>query len=135
MRATFATVLALTPALASAQQESCPLILPEGSVVVARPPAGWNQGPKSQVHLTGVGMMSSPPSGMQYLVPSTDKKIKGGYVTTFEFGATDEKWLWCVYGAPAAQIAKRVNGTATKCELTTKQDRHGGYTEVKVACK
>lgn len=128
-------LLALVPVLASAQQESCPLLLPEGAIVVARPPAGWSQGPGSPVHLTGAGMMSSPPSRMRYLVPNGDKKVKGGYVTTFEFQAGDEKWLWCEYGAPAAQIAKRIDGAAAKCELTTKRDRHGTYSEVKVGCK
>lgn len=134
MRATIAAALAVAPMLASAQQESCPLILPEGAVVVARPPSGWSPGPKTQVHLSGAGMMSSPPEGMQYLVPRVDKKANGGDRTTFEFQPNDEKWLWCDYG-PAAQIAKRIQGAWTSCELTTKRDRHRTFTEVKATCK
>jgi hypothetical protein len=72
---------------------------------------------------------------MQYLVPNGDKKVKGGYVTTFEFQPKDEKWLWCEYGTPANQIAKQLDGAGTKCDLTTKRDRHGAYTEVKVVCR
>lgn len=135
MHAAIATFLALAPMLASAQQESCPLLLPEGAITVARPPAGWVTGPKSLVRLTGAGVMRGPPHGMAYLVPSGDRKIKGGHVTTFAFQPGEEKWLWCEYGTAATQIARRMSDAATTCALTTKEERRGVYTEVKVVCK
>lgn len=134
-RAAIAAVLALAPGLSSAQQESCPLLLPEGAITVARPPAGWIPGPKSLVRITGAGVMSGPPHGMAYLVPAGDKKIKGGHVTTFVFQAGEEKWLWCEYGTAATHITKRMGDAATSCELTTKEERRGVFSEVKVVCR
>jgi len=79
--------------------------------------------------------MSGKPERMGYLVPSGGKKIKGGYVSAFEFDAGEEKWLWCEYGTGATQIAKRMDDAATRCELTAKEERRGVYTEVMAVCK
>jgi hypothetical protein len=132
-----ALILALlaAPALASAQRESCPLLLPEGGIVVARPPTGWTAGPESLVRLSGAGVKRGPAQGFAYLVPNGDRKINGGYVTTYEFDAGEEKWLWCEYGTAATQIAKRMGNAATKCEVTSKEERRGVYTEVTAVCK
>ncbi len=136
MRLAIAFALMATPMLSHAQrEESCPLLLPEGAIMVARPPAGWIPGPKSLVRLTGAGVMSGPPERMGYLVPSGDKKIKGGHMTTFVFDPGEEKWLWCEYGTAATHIAKRMDDAATRCELTSKEERRGVYSEVKVVCK
>lgn len=135
MRSAIIAALALSPVLACAQQESCPLLLPEGAVEVRQVPAGWVAGPKSLVRITSAGVMSRHPEQMAYMVPASERKIKGGHVTTYEFAAGEEKWLWCEYGTPAIQIAKRMGDAATKCELTAKEERRGVYTEVKATCK
>lgn len=135
MRSAIIAALVLLPVLAYAQQESCPLLLSEGAVEVRQVPAGWIAGPKSLVRITSAGMMRRHPEQMAYLVPNGNRKIKGGYVTIYEFDAGEEKWFWCEYATPAIQITKRMGDAATKCELTTREERRGIYTEVKVTCK
>jgi hypothetical protein len=135
MKRAIVLLLIAVPAFAQAQRESCPLLLPEGAIAVTRPPAGWTPGPRTLVRLSGAGVMSGKPERMGYLIPSEGRKIKGGHVTSYIFDAGEEKWLWCEYGTSATQIAKRMNDAATACEVTTKEERRGVYTEVTAACK
>jgi hypothetical protein len=133
MRALIIALLA--PGLAAAQTVSCPLTLPEDAVAVARPPAGWIAGPPSLVRLQGGGVMRGHPSGIGYLVPASQKKVKGGTVATFRFDAGEEKWLWCEYGASVAQIARRMDDAATACAVTTTEERRGVIAEMVAQCR
>lgn len=126
--------LLLSSPLAAAQQVSCPLLLPEGAVVVAQPPAGWKVGPPSLVRLSGAGVKWGLASGHGYLVPDA-KKVKGGTVLQFQFEPGEEKWLWCEYGTLPAQIAKRMDDAATLCTMTIKKNRHGWITDITTVCR
>jgi hypothetical protein len=131
-----ALILALlTPAVAVAQTVSCPLTLEEGSIVVARPPAGWLGTSPSLARLTAGGVMRGHPTLMQYLVPNGSRKVKGGSVISWEFDAGDEKWLWCSYGTNALQVAKRMDDPATLCEVTVKEARRGVISEMIAECR
>jgi hypothetical protein len=107
MRALIIALLA--PGLAAAQTVSCPLTLPEGAVAVARPPAGWIAGPPSIVRLQGGGVMRGHPSGIGYLMPASQKKVKGGTVATFRFDAGEESGC----GANTAPVSRRSQGAWT----------------------
>jgi hypothetical protein len=116
------------------QQIACPLILPEGSIAVTHPPAGW-LGSSSLLRLTGGGVMRGHPQLMQYLVPAGSKKTKAGTTLTYAFDAGEEKWIWCTYGGTGAvQISKRMDDAASECALTYKETRRDGITEMYAAC-
>lgn len=123
-----------SPAVALAQQVSCPLTLSEGSIKVERAPAGWH-GFSRLARLQSAGMMYGHPSQFGYLIPSDSKKLKGGTVDTWEFRAGDEKWLWCGYGSEVIQLAKRMDDSATRCSITGKEERPGVYSEIMAVCK
>jgi hypothetical protein len=129
-----AALLAILPAIAAAQTASCPLTLPEGSVAVVREPNGWLGSSPSSARLDGGGMLSGHPKEMQYLVPDGSRKVKGGS-TTWTFQSGQEKWLYCVYGTSAIQIAKRMDDKATRCLVTRKEERQGVVVEMTAVCK
>jgi hypothetical protein len=128
--------LALLPCAAIAEQKaSCPLVLQQEAIDV-HAPAGWKGYSSTIMRLTGYGMMAGPPESMTYLVPAGSKKLKRGAVTTWRFGAGDEKWMYCTYdGSAAIQISRRLDDGATVCELSNKKDEHGSIGEMVAVCR
>jgi hypothetical protein len=122
MKPLIALVSLLLPALAFAQSADCPLMLPQGSIEVPRPPVGWIGSSPTLAKLTGGGVMSGHPKLMQYLVPDETKKIKGGSRTTWRFQPGEEKWLYCTYGTQAVQIAKRMDDKASQCTVVWREE-------------
>lgn len=135
MKPALVLVLVLAPAIAAAQRVSCPLVLPEGSIEVTHPPAGWLGSSPSLARLGGGGVMSGHPKQMQYLAPAATKKVKNSRLVTWHFDTGEEKWLWCSYGTIAVQIAKRLDDAATECTLTVKEERPGVIADMTVSCK
>jgi len=134
MKRLFLALLLSTPYLASAQQARCPPTLPEGSIQVVRPPAGWLSFSPSLTRLTNAGVMSGHPREMQYLVPRSGKSNKGSSVDIWEFNAGEEKWLWCEYGSATVQLAKRLDDMATRCMMSTIEEHRGVLFDVTVVC-
>lgn len=126
--------LMMAPTIAAAQQVSCPLTLPEGSVKVERAPANW-VGSTHLAHLSSAGMMTGHPSRLGYMIPSSAKKTKGGAADIWEFQAGEEKWFWCGYGSGVIELAKRMDDNTTRCTITGKEERRGVYAEVTAVCK
>jgi hypothetical protein len=126
---------ACVPALAFGQKASCPITLPQGSVAVVRAPQGWLGFSPSLARIDGAGMMSGPPKEIGYLVPSGTRKTQRGTISTWTFSAGEEKWLYCSYGTSAVQIGKRMDDSATVCELSYKKDEHGNIGEMVAVCK
>lgn len=79
--------------------------------------------------------MSGHPKLMQYLVPATSKKVKGGGSSTWNFELGEEKWLFCTYGKAAVELAKRMPDKATLCEMSSRRDRTGGLEDITVVCR
>lgn len=115
-------LLAAAPTLAVAQTVSCPESVPENAVEVKRAPEGWVASSPSVIRLDGGGMMSGDPKQMQYLVPASSKKVRGGGASTWNFDRGEQKWLYCTYGKMAVQLARRMDDQSTSCEVTV---RHG----------
>lgn len=125
--------LLVGPAIACAQQVSCPLTIDEGGIEV-KAPSGW-RGSSSLAHLGSAGMMSGNPRQLGYLVPTTIKKSNGRDVDFWTFDKGEEKWLWCGYGREVIQLTKRMNDMATRCEMKGKEERPGVYIEITLVCK
>lgn len=132
MRALLCCLLA-APVVTYAQQVSCPLTLPEGSIE-AKPPNGWRAS-TSLVHLGSAGMIRGDPRMIGYLIPNATKESRGVTVDTWMFEKGEEKWLWCGYGMEAIQLAKRMHDAATRCEITAKEKRRGVYADVTIICR
>jgi hypothetical protein len=134
MRA-FLLFLGLLPALSLAQTVTCPESVPETSIEVKRPPAGWLATAPGLVRLDGGGMLSGNPTQMQYLVPGGSKKIKGGETSTWSFEPGEEKWLYCTYGKMAIQLSKRMDDKAKNCEVTAKLERKDVIASITAVCR
>lgn len=128
-------LLGMLPAMSTAQTVKCPELIPEASIEVTRPPAGWLATSPSLVRLDGGGMLSGHPTQMGYLVPGASKKTKGGETSTWKFDPGEEKWLFCTYGRMAVQFAKRMDDKATTCEVTAKLERKDVITSITAVCK
>lgn len=125
----------LLPVFAAAQTVSCPPSIDEGSISVARAPAGWLATSPSLVRLDGGGMLSANPKQMQYLVPGGSKKVKGGEASSWTFEPGEEKWLYCTYGNMAIQLAKRMDDKATACEVAVKRESRQVITSITAVCR
>lgn len=132
----FALVFAAsTLAPATANETSCPLVLPRTTVVV-KAPAGWTGHAPSIMRLTGYGMMAGPPESMTYLVPSGSKKLKDRSVSTWLFARGEERWMYCTYDdSSAIQISKRLPDSTEQCALSHKRDRFGSIEEMMAECR
>jgi hypothetical protein len=128
-------LIGLFPVLAAAQTVTCPESVPETSIQVIRAPAGWIATTPGLVRLDGGGMLSANPKQMQYLVPGSSKKVKGGSASTWSFDAGEEKWLYCTYGRMAVQLSKRMDDKATTCEVTAKLERKDVVTSITAVCR
>lgn len=128
-------LLSLLPNLAAAQTVSCPEYVPETSIQVTLPPAGWLATAPSLVRLDGGGMLSGNPKQMQYLVQGGSRKERGGTTSTWSFDAGEEKWLYCTYGKMSVQLSKRMDDKATTCEVTAKRASKDVISSITAACR
>ena len=123
------------PALAVAQTATCPESLPEGAVEVKRAPDGWVASSPSVIRLDGGGMMSGDPKQMQYLVPASSRKVRGGGASTWNFDRGEQKWLYCTYGKMAVQLARRMDDKSTSCEVTVKHGQRDSIAAITAFCR
>lgn len=130
-----ALFLAAAPTLAVAQPVSCPESLPENAVEVKRVPEGWVASSPGVIRLDGGGMMSGDPKQMQYLVPASSKKARGGGASTWNFDRGEQKWLYCTYGKMAVQLAKRMDDKSTSCEVTVKHGQKDAIVAITAICR
>jgi hypothetical protein len=130
-----ALFLAAAPTLAVAQTVSCPESLPENAVEVKRAPEGWVASSPSVIRLDGGGMMSGDPKQMQYLVPASSKKVRGGGASTWNFDRGEQKWLYCTYGKMAVQLARRMDDQSTSCEVTVKHGQKDAIVAITAICR
>jgi len=130
-----ALFLASAPTLAVAQTVSCPDSLPENAVEVKRAPEGWVASSPSAIRLDGGGMISGDPKQMQYLVPASSKKVRGGGASTWNFDRGEQKWLYCTYGKMAVQLARRMDDTSTSCEVTVKHGQKDAIVAITAMCR
>jgi hypothetical protein len=83
----------------------------------------------------GGGMMSGDPKQMQYLVPASSKKVRGGGASTWNFDRDEQKWLYCTYGKMAVQLARRMDDKSTSCEVTVKHGRKDAIVGITAFCR
>ena len=127
--------LAAAPTLAVAQTVSCPESLPDNAVEVKRAPEGWVASSPGVIRLDGGGMMSGDPKQMQYLVPASSKKVAGGGASTWNFDRGEQKWLYCIYGKTAIQLARRMDDKSTTCEVTVKRGQTDSIVGITAICR
>jgi hypothetical protein len=128
-------ILLAAPVLAIAQTATCPDALPEGALEVKRAPVGWGASSPGVIRLDGGGMMSGDPKQMQYLVPASSKKVRGGGASTWNFDRGEQKWLYCTYGKMAVQLAKRMDDNSTSCEVMVKHGRSNSVAAITASCR
>nr|WP_307727321.1 STY0301 family protein [Telluria mixta] len=128
-------LVAAAPAFAAAQTVTCPEALPEAAVELKHAPEGWVASSPGVVRLDGGGMLSGAPKQMQYLVPTSSKKVKGGGASTWNFDPGEQKWLYCTYGKMAVQLAKRMDDKATTCEVTVTYERKDVIAGIMAFCR
>ena len=80
-------------------------------------------------------MMSGDPKQMQYLVPASSKKVRGGGASTWNFDRGEQKWLYCTYGKMAVQLARRMDDTSTSCEVTVKREQEDAIAAITAICR
>jgi hypothetical protein len=119
---------------AKEQLRWCPLGLPGAAVTINVP--GWTGYAPPLMRLTGYGMMLGPPESMTYLIGEGTSRRKGRSVSVWRFNPGEEKWLYCTYDRSGAiQISKRLEDSATECELSHRPDKYGHFTDMVVACR
>jgi hypothetical protein len=106
-----------------------------GMWVIRQAPEGWHASSPTVVRLDGGGMLSGDPKKMQYLVPSSSRKVKGGGTSTWNFDPSEQKWVYCTYGRMAVQLAKRMDDQATTCQVTVKYERKDVVAEITAVCR
>jgi hypothetical protein len=125
----------MAPAVALAQTASCSQDLPENSITATKVPAGWVAASPNGARLSGGGMLSGNPKEMNYLVPASWKKVRGGSSSTWKFTAGEEKWFYCAYGRATIELSKRMDDKATTCIVASKDDDAGALGNLTVTCR
>lgn len=125
-----AVLWATAGAFAADMTAECPGIIPASTIKPDKAVAGWATVVPGQMHLRGAGMMAGAPATKTYLVPDTDAKG----IQTYGFAKGDgERWVWCDYGA--VELARKLDGSATSCVITTKVKKPERFVSAVVACK
>lgn len=128
--------LMLVAGTALAVPVTCPLMLGDGDVQVARAPAGWTPVPSQGARLSSGGLIRGRPEEWGYLRPDQTKTTRDGGWSTNGFSPGEERWLWCGYGGQGVlKIAKRLPDGATVCTVTHKSTKRDGITEISATCR
>lgn len=124
------TMLCLAAAAKAEMRAACPEHIPATAIKTVQAPDGWVGSTPGPIYLDAAGMMAGPPDSMLYLVPNKSTPN----TQTFEFAAGDrQRWLWCTYGG--AQLARRLDNTATQCVIKSRAAKAGAPMSAAVECR
>ncbi len=116
----------------------CPPALPQESVQIVHPPAGWTSFVRTGLRLNSAGLMFGPPSEMAVSKPDLLESLPGKGVekwTGLDGPVPGGKWMACNYGRYNELIlSKRIDDNTSECSVTYTKTRQGDD-HVDIICK
>lgn len=115
----------LTASAGTPHKIECPAEIPQDSVSVANPPAGWTPYVRTGLRLSAAEPMFGPPSEKGFLKPSSST-AKRDVWNELEGIVEGGKWIACRYGERGEVIlSKRISDSVSACTVVAKKDKLG----------
>lgn len=119
------TAAGITASAGTPHRIECPAEIPQGSVAIVNPPAGWTPYARTSLHLSSAEPMFGPPSEKGFLKPGSStatRDVWSGLEGSIEGG----KWIACRYGERGEVIlSKRIADSASACTVVANRDKQG----------
>lgn len=115
----------LTASAGTPRTIQCPAEIPQGSVAVTNPPAGWTSYARTGLRLSSAEPMFGPPSEKGFLKPSSSTATRDVW-KELEGAAEGGKWIACRYGERGEVIlSKRIDDNVSACTVVANKDKQG----------
>ena len=103
----------------------CPAEIPQASVAVVNPPAGWTPYARAGLRLSSAEPMFGPPAEKGFLKPSSSTAARDVW-NELEGVIEGGKWIACRYGERGEVIlSKRIADSASTCTVIANRDKQG----------
>jgi len=133
-----ACVASMSASIGAEHRIECPPSLPQESVQIVQPPAGWTSFVRTSVRLNSAGLMFGPPSEMAISKPDRVESLPGKGIerwTGLDGAVPGGKWMACNYGRYNELImSKRIDDNTSECSVTYTKAKHGDD-HVDIVCK
>lgn len=111
----------------------CPAEIPQDSVSIINPPAGWTPYARTSLRLSSAEPMFGPPSEKGFIKPTSSTASLDVW-DELEGTVDGGKWIACRYGERGeVLLSKRIADSTSACTVISKRDKHG-LNHPEVAC-
>lgn len=126
------------PLSAAVRYIECPPKIPEASIRLENPPAGWTVFAASPLYLHAAAPINGPPEQLGQLREYSERRGKTEWSYTYRLDGPfpDGKWMQCAYGAfNELTLSTRLDEHTSECTVTYREGKKVAQHDLEITCK